>query len=338
MQPEQRSLTVVIPVFNQAAEIGATLTALDQSLAAASFDADVVVVDDGSTDGTASAVRATPTQVPVEVVEQENRGRFEARSRGLAQARGDYCLLLDSRVRLDAGSLRFVEEQLGRGEDREIWNGHVDIDTGVGPFAVFWDVLTRRVWSAYFSDPRTTSYGLAEFERYPKGTTCLFAPRELLVEAFETYRSGYADVRHANDDAPVIRRLAGQRPINISPGFACRYTGRTRLVPFVRHAFHRGTVFVDGHGRRESEWFPIVVALYIGSAACVVLARRRPLALAGAVAAASAAGAGLAVAEHRPRSDAVTMAWVTPIYAAAHVAGMWRGLGMLLRDRVGVRA
>jgi glycosyltransferase involved in cell wall biosynthesis len=322
------TLTVVIPVYNQAAQIGATLAALDRALGASSFEADVLVVDDGSTDGTAEAVEAAGGAT---VLRQENRGRFEARRAGLDAARGDYCLLLDSRVRLEPGGLAFVEEHLASG--REIWNGHVDIDRDDGPYAVFWDVLTRRAFRTYFAEPRTTSFGLAEFERFPKGTTCLLAPRAMLVEAFDRFRSGYGDLRNANDDAPVLRSLAAEQPINISPGFRCTYSSRTALRPFLRHAFHRGTVFVDGHGRPESAWFPIVLGLYAASAGCALLACRSPRVVVAAAAAAGAGGAALSLAERRPR-DAATMAWVTPLYAAAHVAGMWRGLALLMRARL----
>ncbi len=45
------SLGVVIPVFNQEAELPATLDALDAAIAASPFEAEIVVVDDGSTDG-----------------------------------------------------------------------------------------------------------------------------------------------------------------------------------------------------------------------------------------------------------------------------------------------
>ena len=328
---EPRSLTVVIPVFNQAGEIGATLEALDIALAATSFAAEVVVVDDGSTDGTAAVLRGLSPGVPLRVIEQENAGRFEARRVGLERAQGKYCLLLDSRVRLDPGSLRFVESRLREG--KEVWNGHVEIDRSCGPYAIFWDVITRRAFWEYFGNPRTTSFGLQEFERFPKGTTCLFGPRALMAEAFDRFRSGYSDLRHANDDTPVLRYLAGVAPINISPSFGCLYAPRTRLAPFLRHAFHRGTVFVDGHGRRESAWFPIVIGLFVGSAACVPLARRSPRVLVAAASAASAAGAAISIAEGRPE-DAPTMAWVTPLYAAAHVAGMWRGLALLARNRL----
>jgi len=334
---QRQSLTAVIPVFNQAAAITATLRALDAAIAATSFVADVVVVDDGSTDGTPTAVRSTVVGYPVDVIEQHNRGRYEARRRGVEAARGEYCLLLDSRVLIDRDALRFVEGELRNGEDKEVWNAHVDIETADNPYGVFWDVITQRVFAEYFAEPRTTSYGLADFERFPKGTTCFLAPRALLAEAFDAWRSGYADRRHANDDTPVIRWLAARRPINISPAFSCRYAARTELVPFLRHAFHRGTVFVDGHGRRESAWFPLVVGLFAASGGALALARRSALILPGLAALTSATGAAVAVAERRPR-DAMTMAWVTPLYAAAHVAGMWRGLALMARARLVPRA
>jgi glycosyltransferase involved in cell wall biosynthesis len=332
---EHPSLTVVVPVFNQAAEIAHTLSALDEALTRTTFTANVVVVDDGSTDGTADAARAVVIRYPLEVIVQENRGRLEARRRGLERAKGDYCLMLDSRIVLESKALEFIEQELeSGGAAKEVWTGHVHIATEVGrPYAVFWDVLTSRAWSAYFGDPRTTSFGLDDFERFPKGLGCFFAPRWALVDAIASHRSQYADLRYTNDDAPVIRTIAERRRINISPEFACGYSSRTRLVPFLRHAFHRGTVFVDGHGRPESGWFPIVFALYAGSAGWLVLARRSRASRVAPFAAASVAGAALAVSEHRAK-DAPTMAWVTPVYATAHVLGMWRGLGLMLRDRL----
>jgi dolichyl-phosphate beta-glucosyltransferase len=46
-------LTVVIPAFNEAQRIGAILHRISECLAASRLDADIVVVDDGSADGTA---------------------------------------------------------------------------------------------------------------------------------------------------------------------------------------------------------------------------------------------------------------------------------------------
>jgi glycosyltransferase involved in cell wall biosynthesis len=333
MPTEPRRLTVVIPVLNQAAEIGATLHALELAIGASSFAAEIVVVDDGSTDGTAEAIDALAIATPVRVIRQGNRGRFEARRTGLEQASGEYCLLLDSRVRIDPGALRFVEEQLDADPVKTLWNGHVNIETSRNPYGTFWDVITQWAYWTYFSSPRTTSFDLTEFERFPKGTGCFFAPRDAILDAGEAFRSSYDDIRHASDDTRMLRRFATEQRINISPGFACSYSPRTKFVPFVRHAYHRGIMFLDSHGP-ESAWFPILLGLYAASAGTVVAARRSPLVLAAAAGSASAAGAALALSEGRPR-DVPTMTWVSPLYAAAHVAGMWRGLGLLVRARLG---
>jgi len=324
-------LSVVIPVYNQASEIIGTLDALAVAVEGSTFDADVVVVDDGSTDGTGDAVEARTWPIPVRVVRQPNAGRFSARLAGIRGSAGEWCLLIDSRVVIDPDSLSFIERELDVDPAKRIWNAHVDIPVDGNPYAAFWDVITRRAFSAYFHDPQTTSFGLDEFERFPKGTTCFFAPRAALLEAFDAYRSHYDDPRFGNDDTPVIRELAAGERIHISPRFRCEYAARSTFRSFVRHAFHRGTVFVDGHGRRESRWFWIVAAFFPATLAWLYGVRRVPAVAVAPIVLASVGGAGLAVAERRPR-QVWALALVTPVYAVAHAAGMWRGLLLAIRS------
>jgi glycosyltransferase involved in cell wall biosynthesis len=328
------SLSVVVPVYNQAAEIGRTLEALAVGASRSNFAIEVIVVDDGSSDSTGDVARQADIDLPVTVVSQANSGRFAARRAGLERATGEFVLLLDSRVTLAADSLRFVEEQVGQGPASAVWNAHVDIRVDGNAFAAFWDVITRRAFSAYFADPRTTSFGLDEFDRFPKGTTCFLAPLALMRDALAAYRSAYADERHANDDTPVIRWLAARVPINISPQFRCTYEPRRTARAFVRHAYHRGTVFVDGHGRPSSRFFPAVMAFYPLSLLWVAASRRSGAAALAPLALASAAGAGLAVQQGRPR-HAGALAVVAPLYALAHGAGMWRGLALLAAGKLG---
>lgn len=328
------SLAAVIPVFNQRDEIGSTLSALDRAIAATGFDAEIVVVDDGSIDGSGDAARAWSGRTPLRVVQQSNAGRFAARLAGIDASDAAYCLLIDSRVEIGHESLAFVEAQLPGGPDKEVWNAHVEIASGRNPYGVFWDVLTSAAFRAYFRAPTTTSFGLEDFERFPKGTTCFFAPRMLLREAFASFRTRYRDPRNANDDTPVIRWVAARRQINISPDFRCLYIPRQRLLPFLRHAFHRGVVFLDGHGRRESRFFPIIVVFYPASIAWVVASVRLPLLVAAPFGLGAVVGASLAFAQRRYAATA-TMAWVTPLYGAAHGAGMWRGLALAVATRFG---
>jgi GT2 family glycosyltransferase len=56
---------------------------------------EIIVVVDGSIDGTAAALKSLNCARPLRVIEQENRGLAGARNRGAAEARGDLLLFLD---------------------------------------------------------------------------------------------------------------------------------------------------------------------------------------------------------------------------------------------------
>ena len=85
-------LSVVIPLYNKAQTIGATLSSvLTQSIK----DFEVVIIDDGSTDRSARIVRDT-TDPRVRLIQQDNAGPSAARNRGIAVARGLWIALVDA--------------------------------------------------------------------------------------------------------------------------------------------------------------------------------------------------------------------------------------------------
>jgi len=332
------SLSVIMPIHNEASHLPATIDALVEAVAGSGFEADLVLVDDGSTDGSAEVVRTVlGDRLPLTVVAQPNRGRFEARREGLQAATGEWVLLLDGRVLLDQHALEFVHPRVGVGAN--VWTGHVRVEDGGTPFGIFWRLIAELAWAEYFENARTTSFSAMDFDRYPKGSGCFLAPRTLLLEATAAFHSRYADPRRANDDTPVIRWIAEAERINVSPHFACAYRPRMTLRGFVRHSFHRGIVFLDGHGRPESRFFPAVVGFYPVSVVLALAAMRRPTVVPWAIAATSLTAAGLGIARRRRVAEIASLALLTPVYAAAHGAGMWRGLAMvvdsLLRARPG---
>jgi glycosyltransferase involved in cell wall biosynthesis len=313
-----------MPVFNEETHLGDTIDALAVALDRSGFDAELVLVDDGSTDGSAAVARARANgRLSLRLLSQPNRGRFEARRAGLEAAGGDYVLLLDARTLLAPSALRFVHEHLG---DGRVWNGHVHV-VADDPLGDFWRLLAELAWREYFDRPRLTSFGLDDFDRFPKGSGCFLAPRAVLDDAFAAFRTRYSDVRMANDDTPILRAVAAQHRIHLSPEFACTYAARTTLTSFFRHAVHRGTVFLDGHATPQSRFFPAVVAFFPLSA----MLARRPTLLPAALAGCGVAAAAYGAAVGRPSRDLRTLALVTPLYALGHGLGMWRGALELVR-------
>ena len=83
--------SVVIPTFNRAGYIAATLRSV---LAQSCDDFEIIVADDASTDATVSIVRSFGDRV--RLFSQPNSGPGVARNLGIQHARGEYIAFLDS--------------------------------------------------------------------------------------------------------------------------------------------------------------------------------------------------------------------------------------------------
>lgn len=83
-------VSVVMPLYNAAAYIGA---AIESILAQPIVVAEILVVDDGSTDDGASIAGAYPG---VRVIRAAHRGVSATRNRGIAEARGEFLAFLDA--------------------------------------------------------------------------------------------------------------------------------------------------------------------------------------------------------------------------------------------------
>ena len=317
-----------MPVFNEQDWIGRSIAAVRTALEIADWQAEIVVVDDGSTDDTPKRLAELSQQFDLTVVSQDNRGRFAARLAGIGRARGDQVLLLDSRVLVDPHSLSYLREQLAGHPDRSVWNGHVSVESGPGPYGDFWAGLVSVAWRRYFANPRFVSFGAEEFDRYPKGTGFFCAPRELLVQAADSFSSLFADPRFASDDTRMLRWIAERHRIQLSPHFSATYASRDSFPKFVRHSYFRGTTFVDsyldapGPTRRAAATAAVAGLLGVG----LLLKRPARALLTGAavsvVAGAVVRSSGGTAAQSR------AVAGLLPLFAACFGSGVLRGLAL----------
>ena len=92
------SLSLVVPAYNEAARIGATVREATAYLAARPYPAELIVVDDGSADRTAELARAAAAGagVPVRVVAIPHGGKGAALRAGMAAATGEQVAFSDA--------------------------------------------------------------------------------------------------------------------------------------------------------------------------------------------------------------------------------------------------
>jgi glycosyltransferase involved in cell wall biosynthesis len=327
------SLSIVIPVFRQPKWIARTIDDVALAVERSGFEQAelVVVVADLQT---RDVLLGLAPSLPMRVLDEERPGRFAARQQGIEAATGDLVLLLDSRISIVPDALRFVSDRIEDEHDLPIWSAHFEFNVQT-PYGRFWSVIIPLVWWRYYSKPRTTSFGLETYDRYPKSTTCFLAPRALLLDAKGQFSSYYADTRDASDDTGLIRLLAARQPIHISPHFACLYTPHETYRAFMRNVFGRGKSFVDSYGRPGTRFFPLVLAYFPLSLLAVATALRRPRLALRAALAFPVPFVAAATALRRDRATVVSAGWVGSNWLVAMCAGLWYGLWLALRARLG---
>jgi glycosyltransferase involved in cell wall biosynthesis len=116
--PPAGLVSVIVPAWNAAGTIDATL----RSVRAQTYSPlEIVVVDDGSTDGTASVVEAHGADDPrINLIRQTNQGVAAARNAGIAEAKGELVAPVDAddlwhpdKIRLQVEAMRRAGAKAG---------------------------------------------------------------------------------------------------------------------------------------------------------------------------------------------------------------------------------
>lgn len=110
-------VSVVIPLYNKETSIRQTL----ESVFAQTYtNFEIVIVDDGSTDGSLDAVTKV-SDSRIKVVIQENAGVSAARNRGIAEAKGEFIAFLDADDEWDSNYLETQMELASKYGDADIF-------------------------------------------------------------------------------------------------------------------------------------------------------------------------------------------------------------------------
>ena len=153
-------VSLVIPAYNEETRLGPTLARCVRFLAASPWRWEIVVVHDGSTDGTVALCRRMAAEIPdLRVVEtRPNRGKGHAVRAGVRAARGAAIVMYDADGATPIAEIAKLLAPLARGEAAiAIGSRYVG---GRGTDQPLW----RRLWSrlAHFVMQRTLVPGIAD--------------------------------------------------------------------------------------------------------------------------------------------------------------------------------
>lgn len=181
-------ISVIIPVHNRAQLLGQTLRALLNQTHQAD---EIIVVDDGSTDGSGDAARAYGSSV--QVITTPNNGPARARNRGLALARGDYIQFMDSD---DLPTPHFLQSRF-----TAISQSNADI--AYGPWLPAWLEGQTLTCDGFVRQMAPTAEPL---DAFLEGWV-LFLPNALIRRALIDQAGGYPEDLVTGEDMLLLFRL-----------------------------------------------------------------------------------------------------------------------------------
>jgi len=248
----QPAISVIVPVYNIEHYVA---DCLDSLLAQSFDDFEIVIVNDGSTDGSARVIERYATQNPaaIRAFTKSNGGLSDARNYGMDRAEGAYFAFID-------GDDTVAPNMLGCMHERALATGADLVICGIENFADGADA------GVYYPEPDMSVFGRSLVEE-PRllyrvdASACdkLFA-RELFLRSGVRFPVGlrFEDVPTIYRLLPFARRIEKidrplyryrhDRPTSISGGYDARYLDLVEGFRLIDDAYSDAGIFEANRG------------------------------------------------------------------------------------------
>jgi len=131
-------LSVIVPVYNEKATVEEIL----RRIKAVDITKEIIIVDDGSTDGTREILQAMPPEDGLQIHYQErNQGKGAAIRTGVAQAKGRWVVFQDADLEYDPEDYNILIAPLRDGRADAVYGSRF---LGVHRVLLFWNYLANK--------------------------------------------------------------------------------------------------------------------------------------------------------------------------------------------------
>jgi dolichol-phosphate mannosyltransferase len=208
---EQSLLTVIVPVYNERPIIDRVLQRL---LAAPYPDKEIIVVDDGSTDGTAAVLERWTGHANILVLRHScNRGKGAAVRTALAHASGAITIIQDADLEYDPADWPRLIEPIRRGEAVVVYGSRYLRPSRFLPWSRFRLAVSLFNWLVYLLYGRWLSDEATCYKAMP---TALFRALDLRAQRFELCAEITAKVCRLG--LPILEVPISYQPRTIAEG------------------------------------------------------------------------------------------------------------------------
>ena len=206
-------ISFVVPAYNEEALIASCLVAIQAEIARTGCPAEIVVVDNNSTDGTRRIASSIPGVV---IVDEPQRGLVQARRAGCLAAKGELIANIDADTMLTEGWLRRALEEFSRSPDLVALSGP----------CIYYDLprsaqfVTRVFYRIAFATYLLVRFVLGAGSMIQGGN---FIVSKSALDAAGGFNSEFC---FYGEDTDLARRLSKVGPVKFSLGLPALSSGR----------------------------------------------------------------------------------------------------------------